>query len=264
MKQEPYAVFLDIDNTLLTNGTVSRKNIEAIRQVQKQGSYVFLNTARSYAFIPQTLLQEVKPDGVVAGIGTDIRFRDKRIVSEIMKREELKEIAAHFIGDPREVGFEGEDVMLWIHPAKHRNAEYFVSSPDDFDAQYRDTRISKMYIGGQLTAQERENFGKTNIVYQHKQYAEFVPKGFGKAAGMLTMIRYLGIPIERCIAMGDSANDEDMLKAAGISVAMGNAIPEIKEICTYISCNAADGGVAQALHKFILDDRTADDFSAGI
>ena len=69
---------------------------------------------------------------------------------------------------------------------------------------------------------------------------------------MKKMIEFLEIPPENCIAMGDSSNDTDMLLAAGISVAMGNAIPEIKEICTYVSCDAKDGGVAEALEKFIL------------
>lgn len=253
MKETRYAVFLDIDNTLLADGRIPPVNIETIRQVRDQGSFVFLNTARSLACIPDSLLQAVPLDGVVAGIGTDLRFGEKRLMSEIISRDELKQIAAHFMGDPREVGFEGEDVMLWINPDKSRHAEHLVHSPKDFDTVYRDARISKMYVRGQLTPEEFEEFGKTNIVYQHESYAEFVQKGFGKAEGMRTMIRYLGIPLSHCIAMGDSSNDEDMLRAAGISVAMGNAIPEIKAICTYISCDAKDGGVAQALRELILE-----------
>ena len=103
-----------------------------------------------------------------------------------------------------------------------------------------------------MTKEENEIFGKNYILYQHGHYAEFVTKGYGKAVGMKRMTQYLRIPEENCIAMGDSANDTDMLLAAGISVAMGNATPEIKEICDYISCDAKDGGVAEALEKFIL------------
>ena len=66
------------------------------------------------------------------------------------------------------------------------------------------------------------------------------------------MASLVGVPIEHCIAMGDSANDIDMLKVAGISVAMGDAIDEVKKICTYVSCDCKDGGVGQAIEKFLL------------
>ncbi len=252
MKTDKYAVFLDIDNTLMVNGVVPQKNIDAIKKAREAGSYVFINTARSYAFIPNVLKDDSLIDGFVAGIGTDLRLHGQQIFSSVMSRDELKFIGKHFINDTREISFEGEDHMIWINPESRRDVYHILTSPDEFDTIYKDFKISKMYVRGQLTAEEREIFEKDYIVYQHEKYAEFVRKGFGKAVGMRLMINHLGIPIENCIAMGDSSNDEDMLKAAGISVAMGNAIPEIKEMCTYVSCNAQDCGVAQAIEKFII------------
>lgn len=252
MKTDKYAVFLDIDNTLMSNGKVPKKNVDAIKKTRETGSYVFVNTARSYAFIPDMLKDDSLLDGFVAGIGTDLRLHGQQIFSRTMKRDELKFIAEHFINGTREVSFEGEDHMIWINPAERRDVYHILTSPDDFDTVYKDFKISKMYVRGQLTQEERAIFGKDYILYQHEMYAEFVQKGFGKAVGMQLMAEHLGIPMENCIAMGDSSNDEDMLKAAGISVAMGNAIKEIKEMCTYVSCNAEDGGVAEALKKFII------------
>ncbi len=254
MNDKKYAVFLDIDNTLYSGGKVPKINIDTINLVRALGHFVFINTARSYAFIPENILREVPLDGIVAGIGTDLRLGDKRLVSEIMSKPELKKIAEHFMGDSREVAFEGEDIVIWINPEKKRNPEYFLHSPEDFDTVYNDARISKMYIKGHLTDEENILFGKTNIMYQHESYAEFVPKGFGKAVGMLNMLKYIDVPKERCIAMGDSENDRDMLLAAGISVAMGNAVPKIKKICDYVSCDAKDGGVAKALRHYILKE----------
>lgn len=255
MENKQYAVFLDIDNTLMSGGKLPEENIKAIKETRKKGSFVFINTARSYAFIPDILKSDDLLDGFVAGIGTDLRLHGQQIFSCTMSREELKFIAEHFINDTREISFEGEDHMIWINPDKRReNVYHLLSAPDEFDTVYKDFKMSKMYVRGQLTDEEREIFGKDYILYQHEEYAEFVKKGFGKAVGMKMMTEHLGIPTENCIAMGDSSNDEDMLKAAGISVAMGNAIPEIKEMCTYISCDAKDGGVALALKKFIIND----------
>ena len=216
---------------------------------------MFINTARSYGFIPELILQTLPLDGYVTGIGTDLRLHGRQIFSSVMDREELKRTAAHFLTceQQREVAFEGESDILWINPRDFRGAKLLVSSPDEFDTIYRETRISKMYISGQLTPEEFDMFGKTNIMYQHASYAEYVPLGFGKAEGMQRMLQMIGIPAERCIAMGDSANDTDMLRAAGISVAMGNAIDELKDFCTYISCDADRGGVAQALRHLLPD-----------
>lgn len=253
MNSKKFAVFLDIDNTLMSEGKIPQKNIDAIKKVRKQGSFVFINTARSYAFIPDVLKNDEIFDGYVAGIGTDLRLHGEQIFSHSMTTEELKFIAEHFINDPREVAFEGEDHMIWIHPEERRQGVLnILSSADEFDTIYKNFKISKLYIRGQLTEEERKIFSKDYILYQHESYAEFVGKGYGKAVGMKRMTDYLDIPRKNCIAMGDSSNDTDMLLAAGISVAMGNAIPEIKEICTYVSCDAKDGGVADALEKFIL------------
>lgn len=250
-----YAVFLDIDNTLMSGGKIPEKNIEAIKKAREQGNFVFVNTARSYAFIPEILKDDELLDGYVAGIGTDLRLNGKQIFSCPLTREELKFIGSLFINDTREVAFEGEEKMIWINPEPRRGqVEYYLNSPDDFDTVYKDFRISKLYINGQLTEKEKEILSEDYIVYQHENYAEFVKKGYGKAVGMKMMTENLGIPKENCIAMGDSANDTDMLLEAGISVAMGNAIPEIKKLSTYTSCDAADGGVADALKKFILKE----------
>lgn len=253
MNSEKFAVFLDIDNTLMSGGEIPEKNIEAIKKVREKGSFVFINTARSFAFIPDILKDDTLFDGYVAGIGTDLRLHGEQIFSHSMTTDELKFIAEHFINDSREISFEGEDHMIWIHPEDRRQGALNVlSSADEFDTIYKNYKISKMYIRGHLTKEETEIFGKDYILYQHESYAEFVTKGYGKAVGMKRMTEHLDIPQENCIAMGDSSNDTDMLLASGISVAMGNAIPEIKDICTYVSCDAKDGGVAEALEKFIL------------
>lgn len=63
----------------------------------------------------------------------------------------------------------------------------------------------------------------------------------------------LGIAKEHTIAMGDSVNDIDMLKNAGISVAMEHAGDEVKNICNMVTTSCDDGGVCDALTKLILE-----------
>ena len=53
------------------------------------------------------------------------------------------------------------------------------------------------------------------------------------------------------MAVGDTENDLEILKAAGISVAMGNAIDEIKKNADYITLSNEEDGVAYAINHFI-------------
>ena len=53
------------------------------------------------------------------------------------------------------------------------------------------------------------------------------------------------------MACGDSSNDLDMIKAAGIGVAMGNADKEIKAAADFITKTNEEDGVAYAIKTFI-------------
>ncbi len=250
-----YAVFLDIDNTLYCDGAVPRRNIEAVKRAREKGHYVFINTARSYGFIPEDLLKTVEVDGVVSGIGTDLYFHGKRIFSRSMTRDELYALAKHFFDndDGGVIIFEGEEKSLAINCDDwHKNRCLPLTSPEQIYTDYKDIKISKTFFVRDYTEAERRMWQDKYTLYRHASYSEFVNKGFSKGEGLKRMASAAGVPIERCIAMGDSANDIDMLSVAGISVAMGDAIDEVKKICTYVSCNCRDGGVGQAIEKFLL------------
>ena len=73
-----------------------------------------------------------------------------------------------------------------------------------------------------------------------------------KASGMARVAELLGIPMSEVMAVGDGGNDLSMLQAAGVSVAMGNAVPEVQAAATFVSADAADDGIAVALRHFGL------------
>ena len=54
------------------------------------------------------------------------------------------------------------------------------------------------------------------------------------------------------MAFGDGGNDIDMLQAVGCSVAMGNALQEVKDCSDYITKSVKEDGVVYALKHFKL------------
>lgn len=63
----------------------------------------------------------------------------------------------------------------------------------------------------------------------------------------------LKIPVENALALGDSGNDESMLKKAGIGIAMGNAPDFIKQIADGVSERSDRDGAAIAVERYALN-----------
>ena len=76
--------------------------------------------------------------------------------------------------------------------------------------------------------------------------------GTSKGNALAMLCEKLGITPDEVMAFGDAANDMDMLRFAGCSVAMGNASDEVKGICRYVTGTNVEHGVAQAIYKYAI------------
>ena len=81
-------------------------------------------------------------------------------------------------------------------------------------------------------------------------FTDVIPKVGGKNTGIDAVIAHFGIKLEETMEFGDGGNDIDMLKHAGIGVAMGNAVENVKEIADYITTSVDDDGITNALKHF--------------
>lgn len=79
---------------------------------------------------------------------------------------------------------------------------------------------------------------------------ELIPKHVDKANVVRELQEKTGIGPDHTIAFGDGLNDLGMLQAAGVSVAMGNAVPEVKRVARYVTDTNVDDGVAHFLTDF--------------
>ena len=62
----------------------------------------------------------------------------------------------------------------------------------------------------------------------------------------------MGIRREEVMALGDNTNDMHLLQAAGLAVAVGNAVPSLKEYADYVCEGERSDGFREALEKFVL------------
>jgi len=74
-----------------------------------------------------------------------------------------------------------------------------------------------------------------------------------KQYGVYEIAKMLGISTHEIIGIGDGYNDFAMLMACGLKIAMGNAVPELKNIADFIAPPIEEDGVATVIEKFILN-----------
>lgn len=73
-----------------------------------------------------------------------------------------------------------------------------------------------------------------------------------KGAGLAALCGYLHIPLSDAIAIGDAENDVSMLRAAGLAVAMGNALDAVKAEADVIAPDCDHDGVADTIERYLL------------
>lgn len=246
-----YIFFLDIDNTLFCDGTVPETNLRYMKLARSLGSKIFINTARSLGHIPAEV-KALELDGFVAGLGCSVVIEGKKVLSENIPIQRMADIFDYYTQSGRAFMIEGEESTISNGLTPDPQNKYkTVRTGKELIEKFGGEVMAKVYMPYVLSEDEQKELNEEFLFFQHPGYAEFSKKGFTKATGMEKVLEYYGIPRSRCVAMGDSANDLDMLDFAGISVAMGDSAQIVKERCDIVTCDAADGGVGMAIKEIL-------------
>lgn len=85
-----------------------------------------------------------------------------------------------------------------------------------------------------------------------EDYIEFMAAGVGKGAALRAVAAILGVPLAQTLALGDGENDIPLLQAAGLGVAMGNAVPALQAVAGATTHPNSQDGWAQAVEQHCL------------
>jgi Cof subfamily protein (haloacid dehalogenase superfamily) len=251
------AIFLDIDETLITKlqGPFP-DDIGPIEEAHLRGHKIFLSTGRSLGHIPRTLREAPWLDGIIAGAGAQVVMGDKTLYHQWVPTEILPSICAFYLQQDKFCVFEGVEGVYGINLPERfsrRGGEILpITGEGDFLDKYSGAVISKLTIGGAASDAEQKLLGAYFHLNIFENYFEGILLGESKAKGMSIALEALDIPRENSIAIGDSKNDIDIIRAAGLGIAMGNASEELKALADAITGDCGKGGVGQAIKKFVL------------
>ena len=91
-----------------------------------------------------------------------------------------------------------------------------------------------------------------SMVYSEFSSLEVSAQGVNKGTGLKKLCQHLGLSIEETIAVGDADNDTDILKTAGLAVAMGNAKDSIKAIADVVVSDCDHNGCVEVIQNYLL------------
>jgi Cof subfamily protein (haloacid dehalogenase superfamily) len=90
------------------------------------------------------------------------------------------------------------------------------------------------------------------VVRSQLYYLDITDRLANKGAGLLELARLLGVPAAEIAVIGDGSNDVTMFEQSGLSIAMGNAQPAVKEKADFVTASNGEEGFAMAIERFIL------------
>lgn len=255
-------VFIDIDGTLRDNNrNISQESIDAIARVKEQGIIVVLATGRSCNYAKKVAEKINTSDYLISSNGSEvINFRtNETIFNKGIDRNSLYDIFAYCQENNVNLLLNTikEDYQT-IEESHRRTLIHFL---DEIKEDVNQIVITSMNYDRMLVIPEmfKEKFPHLHLSgsssdlkrgNRHPEtdyYHDYNAENVSKATGVLELLDYLKIPVERSIAIGNSDNDISMCSVAGCGVAVANASKSLKEIADEIIGDNNENAVAEFL-----------------
>jgi hypothetical protein len=139
----------------------------------------------------------------------------------------------------------------------------FFQTVDDLRAQNRSDVIMVSTMGDEKTLlnlreEAQAQFGDqvhTHILINknyHGVILEFLSPESGKWAALCAVAEQANVSPQEIIAIGDDNNDIEMIRGAGLGIAMGNASPAVQEAADRVAGSNAEGGAAKAIENALM------------
>ena len=276
-------VALDLDGTLFNDKLeITEANQEAIRAAVASGTHVIISTGRPYVALPVDKLTDLGIRYAITSNGGAIyRMPEKECVySSCMTSDMIVPIIRHlqtkdiqydaFIGGNRYRESNRQNIIdrLTQFPKATRQMvktnAMFVDDLADF-IEVLNLDVEKMTINFYPlldgTYKDRDDVWEylsadpqITALCGGYMNMEYTKAGTTKAVGLRFLADLLDVPMECTMAIGDTANDADIIQAAAIGVAMGNASNDVKAIADFVTKSNLDSGVGYAIDKFVFGE----------
>ncbi len=251
-------VVLDLDGTLLRKDkTVSQYTVDTLLKFKEENNDILFATARpprdAYKYVPQLLRDNpiICYNGACILNGKEISF----------KKEITREDALEIIKNVKNLGY--NQISIEVNDTLYSNfdtSDFFGNAPNqivdlenmNFEKAYKVMVCSKTPISKEVIDELPKSC--KGIITDNGTLCQIVDKEASKWNSVKSLTDKIGINTENIIAFGDDYNDFDIIRNAGVGVAMKNAEQDIKDIANSVTeFNNNDDGVAKYIEEKILN-----------
>lgn len=265
----------DLDGTLLDDKKhISEENLKALKAAAAAGALLVPATGRIYTGIPQTLreLPGLRYCLTINGAYAYDAGEDKNLYSAEMPAELCLRLIEHMESLPVIYDCYQDN---WGFISRHmleQAAEYIpdpgilkmmwdLRTPVDslYDTLKEKGRpVQKMQMhfkDPELRRRELELlprlFPETAVSSSLPWNIEINSIDATKGKALKNLCSALNIDLKDTLAFGDGTNDLDMIRTAGVGVAMGNAVDELKQAADWVAPTNMENGVAAGIYRFM-------------
>ncbi len=260
------AVISDVDGTLVTNDKILTVRARAAAaQLRAYGIVFSIISSRP----PRGLRMLLEPLGITAPVGAFnggiIAASDLAVITEHLLPPEIARRAVGMLDAPGvEVWVFGGQNWLARHcdgpysGLEKRTVEFGPILVEDFEPVLDTTaKIVGVSTNFELLARcEREMRAmfadRATVARSQPYYLDITHPLANKGFALSRIAEVLDVPLAEIAAIGDGGNDIAMFERSGLSIAMGNASPEVQRAADFVTDSNSEDGFANAIERFIL------------
>jgi Cof subfamily protein (haloacid dehalogenase superfamily) len=265
-------VIADVDGTLVTQEKVlTKKAVEAVLRLHEAGIQFSVTSGRPPRGMAM-LIDPLKLTQPLAAFNGGVLIQpdlttvvDQRFLPAEVPEKVIEAIESHgldvwvytdtgwFVRNPNAAHVAREQWTVKFPPTVVKTfagllarVAKIVGVSDDYD------RVAKC-------EKDVQQAGGTHISAARSQpyYLDVTHPEANKGGVVLAMSKLLNIPVDQVATIGDMPNDVLMFEKSGVSIAMGNASPEVQASATYVTSTNEEEGFARAIEEVVLSGRAA-------
>ncbi|HEV3152993.1 MAG TPA: Cof-type HAD-IIB family hydrolase [Candidatus Baltobacteraceae bacterium] len=256
-------IALDLDGTLLNSREeISARNRHAIRAALDAGIRIVLVTGRGVD-TPIRVSREL-------GLNLPIICCHGALTKDFLANRTLGHVPVPMQYAKPMVEFaerEGLSIALYSEELFYRLEGSKLYMDDMTGPAWREVRTFEdimhtaptfiRFLGEQSVQAMQREFGDLPLHFKYENWLDFIEcavtnRDATKQRALARLCADFQIVSENVMAIGDSRNDVPMLRWAGLGVAMGNSLPEVRQSVRYVTLTNDQDGVAAAIERFAL------------
>jgi Cof subfamily protein (haloacid dehalogenase superfamily) len=260
------ALISDVDGTLVTDEKVlTDRTRAAVAGLRANGIAFAIISSRP----PRGLRMLLEPLGIttpVAGFNggvvatPELSVIEQHLLAPEVARRAVDVIAAH---SAQVWVFSGRDWLVrdphgpYIDP-EVRTVQFEPTVVEDF-GRALDSANKIVGVSGDFALLARCEDAtcalladRATVARSQPYYLDITHKLANKGTAVLALSKLLAIPAAEIAVIGDGGNDVAMFERGGLSIAMGNAPPEVRQAADLVAESNREEGFAAAVERFIL------------